>query len=112
MDQDVYRGSSRRGGIRLLLLPLLAVLFVVLLSFGADRIRAGTRSAQKEALEAALARDITACYALEGIYPPNVQYLKDHYGLVYDEDLFSIGYQVEGENLRPTATVVEKGAGS
>lgn len=112
MDQDVTRAPSRRGALRLLFVPLLVVLLVGLLSYGADRIRKSSRAAQKEALETALTRDITACYALEGSYPPSIQYLKDHYGLVYDEDLFSIGYQVEGKNLRPTATVVEKGADS
>ena len=35
----------------------------------------------KSTLERALTRSITQCYALEGTYPPDINYLTDHYGL-------------------------------
>ena len=56
-------------------------------------------------------RSALMCCAVEGSYPTSVEHLEEHYGLVYDHDAFSIGYEVQGENLRPTYTVVEKGGG-
>ena len=42
----------------------------------------------KSTLERALTRSITQCYALEGTYPPDINYLTDHYGLTYNSDYY------------------------
>ena len=62
-------------------------------------------------LEKAVNRSITQCYALEGTYPPDMEYLTAHYGLTYDEDLFFVDYQTVGANIYPDVTIIEKGAG-
>ena len=64
---------------------------------------------QKESLESALIRNITYCYAVEGSYPESLDYLKEHYGLTYDEDRFFVDYQVIGANILPDVTIIEKG---
>lgn len=56
----------------------------------------------------ALDRDITHCYAVEGKYPPSVEYLEENYGLAYNKDLYIIHYEVAGDNVRPTVKVLEK----
>ena len=48
------------------------------------------------------------CYAAEGVYPPDLQYLKDHYGLTYDETEFLVDYEAYGSNLMPEVTVLRK----
>ena len=62
---------------------------------------------QREALEMALERDITTCYALEGHFPPDLPYLREHYGLTYDETLFYVDYRPYGSNLRPFYIVLD-----
>ena len=62
----------------------------------------------KSTLERALTRSITQCYALEGTYPPDINYLTDHYGLTYDSDYYYIDYQYIGSNLRPDVTIIER----
>ena len=49
------------------------------------------------------------CYALEGFYPPDLEYLKEHYGLTYDESSFVVEYQPVAGNIRPDVTILEKG---
>ena len=68
------------------LLPILAfiVLFVLFLQ-GIGSVSESTLSKQQESLETALERSISQCYAVEGSYPPSLEYLKQHYGLLYDE---------------------------
>ena len=56
-----------------------------------------------------LIRNITYCYAVEGSYPESLDYLKEHYGLTYDEDRFFVDYQVIGANILPDVTIIEKG---
>ena len=97
-------------GRRLLfLLPVLAflILFVLFIQ-GVSSVSESTLSKQQESLETALERSISQCYAVEGSYPPSLEYLKQHYGLLYDEDSFFIDYEYYGSNLLPEVTVLRR----
>lgn len=90
-------------------LPLAA--FLILLLFflnGVSNVNETTLFKQQESLETALTRSITQCYAVEGIYPPSLEYLTEHYGLLYDADTFLIDYDYYGSNLLPDVTVLRK----
>ncbi len=65
-------------------------------------------SYEKDLLQKALDRSITQCYALEGTYPSNLEYLEEHYGLTYNKEHFFVSYQYIGGNLRPDVTIIEK----
>ena len=95
---------------RFLLLSLL--LACLLLSAAAAAFRSEDRADRQrgeQALYDALERDISTCYALEGFYPPDLEYLKEHYGLTYDESSFVVEYQPVAGNIRPDVTILEKG---
>ena len=62
----------------------------------------------KNILERAVNRGITQCYALEGTYPPNLDYLVENYGLIYDQNQYYIDYVYIGSNLRPDFTIIER----
>ena len=83
------------------------VLWVVLFSRLAVYMNSQSSKEQKEGLETAIERDITTCYALEGSYPPDLQYMKDHYGLSYDESLFFVDYRPVASNIRPSYIIIE-----
>ena len=48
------------------------------------------------------------CYAIEGMYPPNVAYLEQHYGVQVDHDGYIVHYMYNGANLPPDITVFIK----
>lgn len=62
----------------------------------------------RQQLETALRRAAVACYAAEGIYPPTVEYLQQHYGVQIQEDRYIVFYDVFANNLMPDITVLEK----
>ena len=95
--------------IQKLSLPLLGfiLLFIVFIK-GIASVSETTIDKQKESLTTALNRSITQCYAVEGTYPPSLDYLKDHYGLMYDENLFYVDYNAIGSNIRPDVTVIRR----
>ncbi len=76
---------------------------------GIQSLSVSTHRRQKESLENALTRSITYCYTVEGTYPESLDYLKENYGLMYDEELFFVDYQVVGSNILPDVTIIEKG---
>lgn len=91
------------------LLSVAAFLILLLLFLGGIRSVSDTTAAkQLESLQTALSRSIAQCYAVEGMYPPDLQYLKDHYGLTYDETEFLVAYEAYGSNLMPEVTVLRK----
>lgn len=49
------------------------------------------------------------CYAVEGSYPQNLEYLREHYKLAYNEDRFIVEYDAFAENMMPYITVLERG---
>lgn len=77
---------------------------------GISSFSASTKRRQKESLENALMRSITYCYTMEGSYPESLDYLKEHYGLTYNEDLFFVDYRVSGANILPDVTIIERKA--
>lgn len=92
------------GILSLLLLIVVLVLFVA----GLNSIQSSNEAEQAKLLEKSVTRSITACYALEGAYPPDIDYLAEHYGLVYDEEQYFIDYQYIGANLRPDVTIIKR----
>ena len=87
------------------LLLVLALCFFV--AFSGSFAKANL-SYEKDLLQKALDRSITQCYALEGTYPNNLEYLEEHYGLTYNKEHFYVDYQYIGGNLRPDVTIIEK----
>lgn len=86
------------------------VFIVVLTAFlsGLSSLSDKTLKRQKESLENALMRGITYCYIEEGAYPESLDYLREHYRFVYDEDLFYVDYHAAGANILPDFTIIEK----
>lgn len=88
----------------------IGVVLAILLCFslwltGLDRRQ---QEAGRMQLETALRRSVAACYAAEGIYPPDLRYLQEHYGLQIDETRYRVFYEVFASNLMPEITVLEK----
>ncbi len=81
---------------------MIAVLFVLAVEYSGR----STIEKQQESLESAIARDIVQCYSLEGMYPPSLEYMEDHYGLTYDKNTFFVDYQPIAANLYPDYTVI------
>ena len=98
------RRRIRAGAI--LLVP--AVLLVLVMFMTAlSNLETGRRSEGRQQLEDAVRRAAVACYAAEGIYPPDLEYLEEHYGIQVDRDRYTVMYDVFASNLMPDVTVLE-----
>lgn len=59
-----------------------------------------------ETLRNAIARACVQCYAIEGRYPPSVQYLEENYGIRIDRNRFHVFYEGFASNIMPDITVI------
>lgn len=88
----------------------LVLLLIIIVGFYifTNNITSKNSDQSRQLLERALSRSITQCYALEGTYPPSLDYLVENYGLSYDSEYYFIDYQYIGSNLRPDVTIIER----
>ena len=61
-------------------------------------------------LKQSLRRASVACFAVEGCYPPDVEYMETHYGLVVNHDKYAVFYNVFSANIMPVVTVARRGS--
>ena len=93
--------------LRGLLLPVVVVGALLCFATALDGLDKGRNAEDLRQLEEALRRGCVACYAAEGIYPPDLDYLKEYYGLQIDETRYTVYYSAIAENLMPDITVLE-----
>ena len=60
------------------------------------------------AIRDAIRRSALQCYVVEGVYPPDLAYLQDHYGLQVNTDNYYVVYEAFASNVPPTINVIEK----
>lgn len=90
-------------------IALPAIIFVLVLClffFGLNSITSTTKDEQFKATENAVMRAVVHCYALEGMYPPNIEYLEEKYGLTIDHTRYIVDYISFASNLMPDVTVL------
>lgn len=84
------------------------VIFIaVALSVGFGVTVAGKASVSSQIvlLNDTVRRQAVQCYALEGSYPQDLDYLKERYHLRYDEEHYIVHYKSLGSNLLPEISV-------
>lgn len=86
---------------------ILLIVIIIMIIQGIHSFSQSTYQQQYDSLQQALNRGIMQCYALEGRYPESLSYLKEHYGIVYDEKLFYIDYRPIGENIKPDINIIQ-----
>ena len=109
MKKSFVSCEQRKRFSRGLLVPIVSVIIVVgFVIYGVGNV---SRSASQERLKAAeqsVARATVQCYAIEGRYPPDLDYLEENYGLILDREHYVYHYRLEGSNLMPEIQVFEE----
>lgn len=101
--------KNSSGWKRELLFP--AILFVVVSGVG---IAAGiyfdymSNMQNINLLRQSARKAVVQCYAIEGAYPPDVEYLEENYGLEYNHEKYFIDYEIFASNIMPNVDVFER----
>ncbi|MFO7612266.1 MAG: hypothetical protein R6W99_07270 [Clostridia bacterium] len=82
---------------------VIAAVIVSLPSFGRESgyIRA-------DAIEDTIRKYVIQCYALEGSYPPDLDYLAENYGLILDDSRYVYYYDAFAANIMPDIEVYSR----
>ncbi len=60
------------------------------------------------ALRAAVERCALQCYVVEGVYPPGLSYLEEHYGLQINREDYYVVYDIFASNIPPEVRVLHR----
>jgi len=101
-------GRNRISAIFQWLAALLAALCLIFFVTSLASVDRQQGEEGRQQLETALRRAAVACYAAEGVYPPTVEYLQEHYGVQIEEERYIVFYEIFANNLMPDITVLEK----
>lgn len=105
-DNILYkRKKSTYTGMIISILIFLVVLGLFI--YAIEKTNNQSSEYEVEVLTEAINDSLISCYVTEGRYPDSFGYLKDKYGLTYDENRFRVDYIVYGTNMRPQVTIVE-----
>ena len=89
-------------------------IFIILLIFtiftfnGIEKFWANSDNLRVSAVETALERAAVQCYALEGSYPPDLEYLQKHYGIIIDKKKYFYDYSIFASNIKPEIQVFRR----
>ena len=101
----MYKDRQRKTVLYVLALVLLlaAVLLV-----GAGLFGRSGRDISEEgaaAIKDVIVRAARQCYVVEGVYPPDLEYLQDNYGLHINTNDYYVTYDAFSSNLPPDVIV-------
>lgn len=89
--------------------------FAVILAacvFAFDRIGGMQDREETKLVRDAIMEATMECYAVEGFFPDDLDYLRENYRLAYNEDRYLVTYDAFASNRIPGIYVMERGASS
>ena len=89
----------------ILVFVALIIVFVVLV----NNITGKGNRREMDIVKDAVKNATLTCYAVEGMYPDDLNYLIEHYNLSYNKDRYIVYYEPLASNVITSIKVVERG---
>jgi hypothetical protein len=96
---------NKKDVAAILIFIALIVAFVLLI----NNITGKGNGRELEIVRDAVKNAALTCYAVEGMYPDDLNYLIEHYNLSYNKDRYIVYYEPLASNVIPSIKVVERG---
>jgi hypothetical protein len=99
---------KKKLGGPVLWVAVTSLLLLVIAAAGIVRFDRGVSDSRVSSVRQSVESAVNNCYALEGRYPPSLEYLEKNYGLIVDEEHFIYGYSVFATNIKPQIYIFKK----
>ena len=96
---------NKKDVASILIFIALILVFVLLI----NNITTKNNGRELQIVRDAVKNAALTCYAVEGMYPDDLDYLREHYNLSYNEERYHVFYDPLASNLMPTIKVAERG---
>ena len=96
-----------KGLLKSIIIIAVPILAAILLAIASEKIGGRQENESLKQLETTVRKAVMTCYATEGVYPPNIEYIEKRYGIQIDHDRYGVFYEIFGDNIMPQITVME-----
>ena len=96
---------NKKDAASILIFVALIAAFVLLI----NNITNKNNGRELEIVRDAVKNAALTCYEVEGMYPDDLEYLREHYNLSYNEERYHVFYEPLASNLMPSIKVAERG---
>jgi hypothetical protein len=102
-------GKRRKSALASVLLPVLILVAIIAAFYmGINYLTQANEDESLDAIRTAITRATVQFYALEGRYPPSLDYLIEQFGLQLDQERYLIHFNVFASNIMPQITVLRR----
>lgn len=108
MKKTWYPNKKSFFSFEILIMIFVFIILIVWCNIAFNDIRRSTSAEQLQEATETINKSIVLCYSVEGIFPPNLQYLKDNYGLTIDESRYIIYYNAYAPHIMPEVILLNK----
>ncbi|NYB73836.1 hypothetical protein HZF24_06750 [Sedimentibacter hydroxybenzoicus DSM 7310] len=84
------------------------LLFLLFLYMSVKNVNIRRDNEKTHILEDAIIRSAVQAYAIEGFYPPDIEYMENNYGLIVDHEKYVISYNIFASNIMPEVEIFLK----
>ena len=102
--------DHREKGKGLLAIAVAVLILAVLAAVAFGHSKRDVSEEGAAAIRETVRRCALQCYVVEGVYPPDLQYLQDNYGLQVNTEDYLVVYDCFSSNLPPSIRVIVRGA--
>jgi len=88
--------------------PFIILFVVLIIMVSMDQSTVNSLYNQEKQIEDVIRRYAVYCYAQEGSYPMDLEYLKQNYGLIINEKQYNYYYEAFASNIMPDIVVTVK----
>lgn len=108
MNSLVYRKRKKLNLLEAISIVIFFIIILVCFSFAFDDIKSTNKEEQLNQTKASIQKSVVLCYSTEGQFPPDIQYLKDNYGLIINNDKYIVHYEIFASNIMPDIKVFSR----
>ena len=104
----MYTDKAKKTWPIVLVIALLLVLTAGACFWYAQLTESESREEGAAAVKQTVEQTALQCYVVEGAYPPDLDYMQEHYGLQINHEAYYVTYEAFASNLPPTIKVTER----
>lgn len=95
-------------GLKSLLIPILFMTVTLVIAiYGLNQAERSSNAESLRTLEESIQRSIITSFAIDGRYPPSLEYIVDNFGIRIDESRFVVFYEIFASNVMPVVVIID-----
>ncbi|MEG2909059.1 MAG: hypothetical protein RR945_07535 [Erysipelotrichaceae bacterium] len=87
---------------------IIFVIMIMTVIYGLNTSDEAAKQKELEQIQSVVQKSMSECYAMEGRYPKDFDYLQKHYHIRINKDRYHVYYQYQGDNIVPSIDIIEK----